>query len=121
MTQSNAPRPGNPRTEEELLDREDHEARLRLKAALEGMREDVLEATDLEGHVRRHPVTTLAAFAGAGFMISKPALKLALRHKAKAGKGIGPVVASILTKMIGASLLDNVQAGLSRPRGPRFP
>jgi hypothetical protein len=61
-----------PRTEEELLDREEHRAKLGLRIALEDLGEEVLDAADLRRRIEQHPFLTLGLSALGGLLLARP-------------------------------------------------
>ena len=65
-----------PRTEEELLEREDRRARYELRDSARDLGEDVVDALDLRRQVRRHPAGVLLTSLCGGFVLSRPILGL---------------------------------------------
>ena len=65
-----------PRTEEELLEREDRRARDELRDSVKDLGEDVVDALDLRRQVRRHPAGVLLTSLCGGFALSRPLLGL---------------------------------------------
>lgn len=65
-----------PRTEEELLEREDRRARDDLRDSARLLGEDVVDALDLRRQVRRHPTSVLLTGLCGGFVLSRPILGL---------------------------------------------
>jgi len=79
------------RTPEELLDRQEADARRRLVAAAVGLGDECCAAVDLGGRIRRHPLAALSAAAGLGWAAG-PALLRGLRS--------APVLAVALSSLL---------------------
>ncbi len=65
-----------PRTEGELLAREEQRARAGVRASVRGLGEDLLQTVDARCRVARHPLPALAASLCTGFLLARPARRL---------------------------------------------
>jgi hypothetical protein len=105
-----------PRTEEELLDREEHRAKLGLRIALENLGEEALDAADLRRRVEQHPFLALGLGALGGFLVARP---LAGAAGKLAGSGLLGTLLSLGTRLgtvggLVATALDSERGKIER-------
>lgn len=65
-----------PRTEEELLEREDRMARQGLRRTATALGEDLVNATELRTQVSKHPLAAMAAGLIGGLFLARPLLRV---------------------------------------------
>jgi hypothetical protein len=65
-----------PRTEEELLEREDRLARAGLRRTSRDLGEDLVDVLELRRQVQQHPLVSLAASLCTGLVLARPLVKI---------------------------------------------
>jgi hypothetical protein len=98
-----------PRTEEELLEREDRLARDGLRRTTKELGEDLVDVLELRRQVQQHPLVSMVTSLCTGFVVARPFLKIVGPREARTAI---TSIARLAVRFAGLGVIGNALSAL---------